>query len=83
MEKITKIVSYSNENQNQIINIEKVFEEMKFENDIKVFSLLYGLFDKNIYANIKNRSGVLKHVLIIFLISSLKLKKTCSIYVQH
>ena len=42
MEKISKIVSYSNETQNQILNIEKVFDEMKFENDIKVFSLVYG-----------------------------------------
>ncbi len=64
MEKVSKIVSYSNETQNQILNIEKVYEEMKFENDIKVFSLVYGLFDKNIYANLKNRSGVLKNVII-------------------
>lgn len=43
-------------------NIEKSLEEPKFEIDIRYFVLINGVFDKNIYRNIKNMCTFLKHV---------------------
>jgi len=43
-------------------NIEKILDEAKFEIDLRYFVLINGVFDKNIYRNIKNMTGFLKPV---------------------
>lgn len=43
-------------------NIEKILEEAKFEIDLRYFVLINGIFDKNIYRNIRNITGFIKYV---------------------
>ncbi len=62
MDKINKIVGYATEVKNQITNIDQTFEEYKFENDFKYFTLVNGVFDKNIYANINTHAELMRNV---------------------
>ncbi len=76
MDKIVKIMGFATDVKTQIVNIDKVFDEAKFENDFKLFTLINGVFDKNIYANIKTHAELIKTV-IICLFSMLIMKRLC------
>lgn len=43
-------------------NIEKLLEETEFGHDLRFFLLINGIFDKNIYRNIRNLVPFIKNV---------------------
>jgi hypothetical protein len=63
MDKISKLFAENEAIDIKKQNIEKVLEEAKFEIDLRYFVLINGVFDKNIYRNIKNMSGFLRYVI--------------------
>lgn len=63
MEKISKAFAENIALDNKKQNIENILEEAKFDIDLRYFVLINGVFDKNIYRNIKKMSGFLKHVI--------------------
>lgn len=65
MEKINKIIELTTDVKTQITSIDKLFDEAKFENDFKYFSLVNGIFDKNIYANHNAHAELIKHVIFV------------------
>lgn len=67
MDKIGKVMGYATEEDSQKTNIDKVLDEHKLDMDCKFFVLVHGIFDKSIYAKIKERSGLVKHVYIYIL----------------
>lgn len=62
MEKITKIFEYTTEIEALKLNVDKVFDEFKFDTDIKFFVLINGIFDKNIYSQLKSKIPIIKYV---------------------
>lgn len=63
MDKISKAFAENIALDTKRQNIEKILEEAKFEIDLRYFVLINGVFDKNIYRNINNMAGFLKHVI--------------------
>jgi len=62
MDKISKAFAENVSLEVKRQNIEKILEEAKFEIDLRYFVLIHGVFDKNIYRNIKNMTPFLKFV---------------------
>ncbi len=64
MEQITKANTENAPIEKKRENFEKILDEAKFEIDLRYFVLINGIFDKNIYRNIRNLSGLIKYVII-------------------
>lgn len=62
MDKVSKAFAENIPLDSKRQNIDKTLEEAKFEIDLRYFVLINGVFDKNIYRNIKNMCGFLKYV---------------------
>lgn len=62
MEKITKTYSENVPLEEKKQNVEKLLNEAKFEIDLRYFVLINGIFDQNLYRNIRNLTGFLKYV---------------------
>jgi hypothetical protein len=60
MEKIEKIMECTSDVEVLKLNIDKLFNEAKVENDLKYFCLVNGMFNKNIYPQMKSRALLLK-----------------------
>ncbi len=62
MDKISKTFAENIDLDTKRQCIEKTLEEAKFDIDLRYFVLINGVFDKNIYRNMKNMSSFLKQV---------------------
>lgn len=62
MDKISKAFAENVAIDTKRQNIDKILDDVKFEIDLRYFVLINGVFDKNIYRNIKNMAAFLKHV---------------------
>ncbi len=62
MDKISKTFAENIDLDTKRQSIEKTLEEAKFDIDLRYFVLINGVFDKNIYRNMKNMSSFLKQV---------------------
>ncbi len=65
MDKISKLFVENSALDTKMLNIENTLEQAKFDIDLRYFVLINGVFDKNIYRNIKNMSVFLKNVMNI------------------
>ena len=62
MEQISKAFKENSEMDTKIKNIENILEESKFEIDLRFFIFINGIFDKNIYRNIRTLAPFIKSV---------------------
>jgi hypothetical protein len=63
MEKIEKVMECSQDLERQKLTIDKYFDEAKLGDlDFKYFCLVNGIFNKNIYPQLKSRLGLIKYV---------------------
>lgn len=62
MEKITKIMSATNDQKSLIHNIDSVLQDFKSDIEIKLFIFINGIFDENIYKNLRDRIPLIKQV---------------------
>jgi hypothetical protein len=62
MEQISKIFKENVEIEVKTKNIEKILDESEFEMDLKFFVFVNGIFDKNIYKNIRGMAPFIKKV---------------------
>jgi hypothetical protein len=65
MDKISKLFAENSALDTKMLNIVNTLEQAKFDIDLRYFVLINGVFDKNIYRNIKNMSVFLKNVINI------------------
>ena len=63
LEKIEKIVASSRDEAVNNSQLENLFNENKFELEIKYFVLVNGLFNKNIYQQLRGRLNIMKNFL--------------------
>lgn len=64
MEKISKIMEATNDTKTLIHNIDAVLEEFKSDTELKMFVFINGIFNENIYKQLKSRIPLIKHVYI-------------------